>query len=182
VTESPTETTPDSEPAEVIKNRPTRTTKDMVRSLVVLLIPVAFIVGLVWANGGTEAQVIDPGPTIAEAQAHSFPVAVPHGLSADWKPVSSTFGDQTLRIGYVTPNGGGVQLVESTAEVNGLLIQELGDNTRPDGVVAVGSGNWNSYQVRNGERALVWTEMGRTIIVIGSADQSELAVLAAAVS
>src|SRR5262249_27403044 len=124
----------------------------------------------------------DPGPTIAEAQAASFPVAAPHGLAADWKPISATFGDHTLRIGYVTPKGSGVQLVESTAEVNGLLIQELGDNTRPDGVVDAGGANWNSYQVGNGQRALVQTENGRTIIVIGSADQSELVALAAAVS
>src|SRR5262249_35645366 len=54
VTESPTETTPDSGPADVITNRPTRTSKDMVRSLVVLLIPVAIIVGFVWLRGGND--------------------------------------------------------------------------------------------------------------------------------
>jgi hypothetical protein len=182
VTESPTEAIPESDPAEVITNRPTRTAKDMVRSLVVLLIPVAVIVAIVWANGGNDAVVTDPGPVIAEAQAASFPVAAPHDLAADWKPITATYGDNTLRIGYVTPSGGGVQLVESTAEVNGLLIQELGDDTRPDGVVTAGAATWNAYQLHNGQRALVRTGNGRTIIVIGNADQSELAVLAAAVS
>src|SRR5262245_4707108 len=162
-----------------------RTARDMVISLLVLLIPVAVIFGFVWARGGDSPVVIDPGPAIAEAQAaKAFPVAVAVGLPDGWRPVSAQYSapDSTLRIGYLTPRGGAVQLIESSAPVDGLLIQELADETRHDGVITAGSASWNAYQVRNGEYALVRPERGRTIIIIGTADSSDMRVLAAALS
>ncbi len=180
---------PPSQPAEEKEStggaprRQSRTARDMVLSLVVLLIPIVVIIVLVGAPGGNDPVVTDPGPVIAEAQsARAFPVAVPTGLSSDWKSVSSAYDANTLRIGYVTPAGAGVQLIESSVPKDQLLIQELGDDTKPDGVVPAGSGSWNAYQVRNGQRALVLPQSGRTIIVIGDADPSELAQLAASVS
>ncbi len=160
-----------------------RTARDMAISLVVLLIPVAVIVGFVWARGGDSPVIIDPQPAIADAQdAKAFPVAVPGSLPDGWRPVAAQYSapDATLRIGYLTPNGGAVQLIESSTPVDGLLIQELGDDTRADGVVTAGSAQWNAYQVRNGERALVLPTKGRTLIIIGSADASDLQTLAAA--
>jgi len=159
-----------------------RTARDMVLSLVVLLIPVAIIVAFVWARGGDDVIVIDPGPTIAEAQAaHAFPVAVPDGLSSDWKPISSqyTTSDNTLRIGYITPTGGAVQLVESSTPTDSMLISELGDDVRPTGVVAAGNAQWNTYELHNGGRAVVLAENGRTVIIVGNAQASELQQLAA---
>jgi hypothetical protein len=159
-----------------------RTTRDMVLSLVVLLIPVAIIVAFVWARGGDDVVVIDPGPTIAEAQAaHAFPVAVPNGLSSGWKPISSqyTTSDNTLRIGYITPTGAAVQLVESSAPTDRMLISELGDDVRPTGVVAAGTAQWNSYELHNGQRAVVLPQRARTVIIVGNAQASELQQLAA---
>jgi hypothetical protein len=154
----------------------------MAISLIVLLIPVAIIVGFVWARGGDDPVSIDPQPTIAEAQAaKAFTVAVPTGLSADWHPISAdyTTADSTLRIGYVTPKGGAIQLIESSAPRDGLLINELGDDVRPVGVVPVGAVEWNSYQLHNGQRAIVLPTNGRTVIILGNAGQSELGELAA---
>src|SRR5262245_54146061 len=157
----------------------------MLISLMVLFIPVAIIFGFVWARGGDSPVIIDPGPAIAEAQAaNAFPVAVPVGLPDGWRPASAQYSapESTLRIGYLTPHGGAVQLIESSAAAAGLLIQELGDETRAEGIVVAGSAQWKRYQVRNGEHALVRLEQGRTLIIIGSADSSELQVLAAALT
>jgi Protein of unknown function (DUF4245) len=155
----------------------------MAISLVVLLIPLALVVAVFRLRGGEDVVVVDPGPAISQA-AGAFTVSVPKGLGDGWKPVTAQFHRETggalLRVGYVTPGGGGVQLVESTEPVDGLLIRELGDQTRPTGTVAIGGLEWRSYDVRGDERALVRTEDGRTLIVIGQADAAELHALAAA--
>ncbi len=176
------------EPAEADTPPPARhgrSARDMVLSLVVLLIPVAIIVAFVLARGGDDVVVTDPGPAIAEAQAaHAFPVAAPAGLASGWRPVSAqyTTSDNTLRIGYITPTGGAVQLVESSQPSDSLLIAELGDDVRPTGVVSAGSAQWNAYELHNGQRALVLPGNGRTLIILGNAEASELQQLAAAVS
>src|SRR5262249_18322715 len=124
-------------------------------------------------------------------------------LSPQWRPVSAVYEPKSpgspgavLRIGYLTPSGGSVQLIESNAPRDGLLIAELGDNTTPQGVVSLRAASWDAFQVRNGEQALVQTSSGqtssgqtssgqtspgRTLIVIGSADPGELRTLAGAV-
>jgi hypothetical protein len=170
---------------ESVQARPARTTRDMAISLIVLLIPVLFIVALFRLRGGEDTVIVDPAPAISAA-AGVFSVSAPTDLGADWQPVIARFDREAnggvLRVGYVTPSGGGLQLIESNEPIDGLLIRELGDQTRPVGPVAVAGVQWRSYEVRNGERALVRAEPGRTLIVIGRAERAELEVLAAAVS
>ncbi len=181
-------TSPPAETGDVDEPPPARhgrTARDMAISLVVLLIPVAIIVAFVWGRGGNDVVPVDPGTAIADARrAAAFPVLAPRPMAAGWTSVSAQYtpDDTTLRIGYVTPAGHGLQLIESASPQAGLLIRELGDAVTPDGVMAVGGQQWNSYQVRNGERALVLPGSGRTIIVIGSAEPPELRALAASVS
>jgi hypothetical protein len=157
------------------------TARDMIISLVVLLIPVAIIAGFIWARGGDDVVVTDPSTAIAEAQSgHAFTVAVPTGLASDWRTVSAqyTTADATLRLGYITPAGRAVQLVESSTATDTLLIQELGDDVRPTGVVSVGSAQWNAYDLANGQRAIVLPGRGRTIVIVGNADSGEMSTLA----
>ena len=155
----------------------------MVLSMVVLLIPIALVVFVFRARGGEDAVVVDPSAAIIQAQqAKAFPVAAPTGLPAEWKCVSATFtraaSGATLRIGYVAPDGGGVQLIESSEPVDALLVRELGDNVRPIGTVAAGGATWDSFQARGAETALVFKGEVRTLIVIGHAPIDQLVVLA----
>jgi hypothetical protein len=88
----------------------------MILSLIVALIPLALVVAVFRLRGGEDTVVVDPAPAIAQAQAANlFPVLSPQGLGSDWKPVSSGFqtsdGQGTLRVGYITPSGGTVQVV-----------------------------------------------------------------------
>lgn len=166
--------------------RSERTPKDMALSLLVLLVPIALFVVFhqVFLNGN-EPTVVDPAPVIAQAQsAGAFRVSEPTGLDPDWRTVTAKFqrsdDGQTLRLGYLTPSGKGVQVVQSNVPADRLLPVELTDKSQPQGVVELSGRTWQRYQARAGEWALVLLEPDRTIIVIGSVDEHELRHLAGA--
>jgi hypothetical protein len=155
----------------------------MVISLIVLLIPIALLVVLFRLRGGEDVQVVDPSAALDEARAAAvFPVAEPTGLDSGWRMVSAQFDGGTLRIGYLTPSGGQVQLIEAKDAPDVLLPREFsagaraGDNLSVDGLL------WRVYQVTGVERALVLGQPDRTLIVIGRTDLVDLAVLAQAVT
>jgi Protein of unknown function (DUF4245) len=156
----------------------------MALSLIVLLIPILLVVTLFRLRGGEDVVVIDPAPAIAQARAaNAFPVEAPSGLSDEWRPVAAAFqrpeGAAVLRLGYVTPSGGAVQLVESDEDVEALLRRELGDEIRPPlGTETVSGRDWQWYQARGSELALVVTDRDRTVIIVGQAERAELRRLA----
>jgi hypothetical protein len=135
--------------------------------------------------GGDDPIAVDPRPAIEQAQAaKAFPVAAPNGLGDGWHVSNATFrrgaDGATLRIGYVDPDGGPVQLVESNVPLEKLVRSELGDKVVPTGPVQAGTRTWQRYDARPGENALVLLEQGRTIIVVGATDAKNVQALAAA--
>ena len=177
----------ESEPARAYARPARRTVRDMVLSLLVLLVLIAFFVAVFRLRGGEDPVVIDPSPAIAQAEAAGeFPVSRPTGLAEGWRPVSAVFRREDtgaiLRVGYLTPSGGGVQLIESDQPAEALLRRELGDQVRPVGTEDISGRPWQSYEVRGDERALVRTDAERSLIVIGRAGMAELRALAAAVA
>jgi Protein of unknown function (DUF4245) len=161
--------------------------RDMTISLIVLFIPLLLVVGLFRLRGGEDPVVVDPSAEIGQAQsAGLFAVAVPKGLGEGWRPVRADFayadGVATLRVGYLTPDDGTVQLLETNEDPQTLLPREFGDDVRPDGQVSVTGADWRSYQIRGNQRALVLTSGERTVVVHGSATRDELAALAASLS
>ena len=76
-------------------------------------------------------------------------------MSAAWQPVD---GGRALRIGYVSPDGAGVQVVQTNAPVDSFLPVELTAKARPEGNVDVAGTAWQAYTARPGERALVLLE------------------------
>jgi hypothetical protein len=159
-----------------IQRRTSHTGRDMVISLVVLLIPVALIVTIFRLRGGEDAVTVDPTSVIAQARAAGrFPVTTPVGLPAGWRSVSAVYqpsgATATLRLGYLSPSGGGLQLVQSNEPVDTVMTRELGDHIRPTGTSASG---WQRYDVRTDETALVRLDPGRTVIVVGQIDPAEM--------
>jgi hypothetical protein len=156
----------------------------MAISLLVLLVPIALAVGVYRVVfGGDQPVRTDPAPAVAQARASgAFPVLEPAGLGPDWHPVSATFNRQegTLRIGYVSPSGAGLQLVESAVPPEKLLPAELASAGRPTGSTSVAGRDWQRYTARADERALVLLEPNRTVIVVGAAGEQELSGLAGA--
>ena len=117
----------------------------MVISLVVLLIPIAVLARRCSGfQGDEEVLIVDPAQAIARCPARrGLPGRRAAATSGEgWRSVSAAFQPKeqgaTLRIGYLTPSGAGVQLVESSEPADPLLIRELGDQTRPTGVTTVG--------------------------------------------
>ncbi len=162
-----------------------RTGRDMLLALACLLVPILIIGGLLRACGSSDPTVVDTAPAIDNARAADlFPVAVPQGLDEGWQPVQATFRRTddgtagTLRLGYLTPSGGQLLLIESSEDAGGLLEHELGEEVDPQGEVTVDGRAWRSSLVRGDERALVDVQDARTIIVVGHAPLEELIALA----
>ncbi|WP_089156624.1 DUF4245 domain-containing protein [Micromonospora sp. NBS 11-29] len=171
-------------PAPPGKARSERSPKDMVLSLLVLLVPIALLIAFYRGFLGGDAPVtVDPAPALEQARsANAFPVSQPNGLGDDWRTVNARYqtgaDGATLRIGYVTPEGRGAQLVESNVPAEKLLPAELTDG-QPQGPADLPDGlSWQRYTARGNEQALVLLEPNRTVIVVGDAKETELRRLA----
>jgi hypothetical protein len=164
-----------------------RSPRDMALSLLVLLVPIALLLVFYRVVLSGDAPVtIDAAPTIQEAQAAAFPVAVPDGLNDNWHVTSATFKKApegaTLRLGYVAPDDDAALLIESNVPAAQLLPVELSKQAKPRGTFRDGEAAWRRYLSRPGETALVLTDQSRTIIILGNTDEKNLQALAAAVS
>ncbi|AVT33841.1 DUF4245 domain-containing protein [Plantactinospora sp. BC1] len=166
--------------------RSQRSTRDVVISLLVLLVPIALLIGFGRVVLGAEQPVvIDPAPVFQEARnANAFPVSEPTGLSDDWRTVTAQFRREaagaTLRLGYLSPDGGGVQLVQSSLPADELIPAELTRDGRPQGTAEVAGRSWQRYTARPGESALVLLEPGRTVLVVGRVPERDLRQIVAA--
>ncbi|GGL08446.1 DUF4245 domain-containing protein [Mangrovihabitans endophyticus] len=174
------------ETAATPRRREGRTPRDMILSLAVLLVPIALMV--LFYRGvlaGDSPVSVDAAPALDSARAaHAFEVAAPSGLGDDWHVTAATFrhasDGATLRLGYVDPGGDAVQLVESSIPAEVLLPAELGEQAKPRGTVRTDTQAWRLYDARQGEQALVLTDGGRSIVIIGTAEAGQLRTLAAA--
>lgn len=169
--------------------RSVRSPKDMALSLAVLLVPILLVFGFYQVFlGGNDPVAIDPEPAYQQARADGgFPVAEPAGLDADWVPVRATYrpagpDGPTLRVGYVTPDGGAIQVVQSARPAPDLLVAELTSTAQPQGSVEVGATTWQWYAARPGERAMVWLAQEHSVLVVGTASDDELTAMAAALT
>ncbi|SCL27647.1 Protein of unknown function [Micromonospora nigra] len=166
------------------RGRSERSPKDMAISLLVLLIPIALLLAFYRGFlGGDQPTTVDPAPAVDQARsAGAFPVSVPSGLGEDWRTVRAAYrtadGGAILRIGYVTPEGRGAQLVQSDVPPEQLLPAELTDAAQPQGQTDLGPRTWQRYTARGNEQALVLLEPDRTVIVVGDARDNELRELA----
>ncbi|TDC31597.1 DUF4245 domain-containing protein [Micromonospora sp. 15K316] len=175
---------PAASPVAAASRRSDRSPKDMAISLLVLLIPIALLLAFYRGFlGGDQPTPVDPTPAVEQAQAaKSFPVSQPAGLGEEWRTVNARYqtveGGSTLRIGYVTPEGKGAQLLQSSVPAERIIPTELTDRAQPQGQTELAGRNWQRYTARANEQALVLLEPGRTVIVVGDARENELRELA----
>ncbi|MFJ8689099.1 DUF4245 domain-containing protein [Micromonospora wenchangensis] len=166
--------------------RSERSPKDMALSLLVLLVPIALLLAFYRGFlGGEQPTTVDAAPAYEQARAANvFPVAEPSGLGDGWRTVSASFrtvdDGATLRVGYLTPEGRGAQLVQSSVPPERLIPAELTAQGQPQGPADLGGANWQRYTGRGNEQALVLLEPDRTVIVVGDARDNELRELAGA--
>jgi hypothetical protein len=145
-------------------------------SLAVLLIPIFLLVAAYRFVYSGDAPVPYDASGVWASAHHSapYPVLEPAGLPKGWTLISASYAGGTLRVGYVTPDGTGVQLVESDKTGDVLLPAELGADAQPGNLVPINGRTWRAYPaIHGGGRALVLVDQGRTIVVDGTATDSE---------
>lgn len=175
---------PPSEPAPAPVAHRERNWKDMVLSLLAIMVPVALLAGIYrYGLDGAEPITVDPAPSIEAARASgAFPVLEPTGLHEDWRPTAAQFrtadGGTTLRIGYVSPAGASVLLIESTVPTVTLLPAELTTSARPGPPVTIDGLQWQTYSARENETALVQLSPERSVVIVGTGEQDHLRELA----
>lgn len=157
----------------------------MALSLLVLIIPLLVVVAAYrYLYRGEEAVVVDTAPAVEQAtRAGRMPIVQPAGLADGWRPISAVYREvaegATLRIGYLTPSGAGVGLIQSTLPADTLFPAELGEAARPSGNETIAGRTWQRYAARDGETAIVLRQSDRTVIVNGRASVDELRTLVA---
>lgn len=167
-----------------VGERAQRRPRDMALSLAVLLVPIALLLLFYrLVLDGDKPVAVDPEPVLQEARSAAvFEVAAPQGLGADWHVQSATFkresGGATLRLGYADPDAKPLQLIESSLATTTLIPAELGKDPEAVGTFRAGARTWQRYDGRPGEDALVLLEKGRTILVVGPAEEQNLETLA----
>jgi len=167
-------------PEPAAPGRAERKPRDLVLSLVVLLIPVLLLVGLFRALGHEDPPGVDLQPTLDTARASGFVVASPARLPDGWTPVAAIWADGTLRIGWQASDRTGGQLIESSQPAEQLLADELGAGTRPLGPVEIEGRTWQRYRSEPERNSLVLLEPSRTIVITGPTGPAELRELAEA--
>ncbi|MFG3703821.1 DUF4245 domain-containing protein [Micromonospora sp. NPDC047670] len=174
-------------PPAVDARKSERSPKDMALSLLILLVPIALLLAFHRGFlGGDQPVTVDPAPAVESARAaNAFPVSEPVELGDGWQTVSANFqtveGGASLRLGYVTPEGRGAQLVQSSVPPERLLPTELTAEGQPQGQTDLGGRTWQRYTGRPNEQALVLLEPNRTVIVVGDARDNELRHLAGSI-
>lgn len=172
-------TTKPEKPVNAAALRLSRTPGDMAKAVLVLLVPVAALfAAYVFFFGGNNVIAIDPSGDYGAARAaKQFTVVEPQSLSSDWKPVSSSYSNGVLRVGYVAPSGAGIQLVESKQN---LISSEVGSTQNVAKAVDAGGLTWGQLSTTGKSiNALVNSDTGRTVIIKGRAGFDELETFAA---
>jgi hypothetical protein len=170
-----------AKPVDPAALRLARTPWDMTKAVLILLVPVLVAVAVyVFFFGGSNPIAISTTDTYATAAADAhFTVLEPADLPKGWTPITIAYepgnGTSLLRVGFVSPGGAGVQLIESDQPADTLLADELGATPPTASSVQLGDLTWGQIATaKRGDRALVSTDHGRTVIVTGQASEADL--------
>lgn len=157
--------------AEVAKaSRPKqRRMRDMALSMAVLLLPIGlFYVGWNWIAADRQVSVVDTSENYTTAASLGLTVIEP-ALSGEWKAISTDLEVEgevvTLRTGWYSPEGDGLQLVQTTGPIADVH-EELTGAGAP---VESGGVTWTSYELSSGE---AWAAelAGATVILTAEPD------------
>jgi hypothetical protein len=173
--------------SEAAAQRLARRPRDMFMALGVLLVVIFVLLGIYRCTGGDQTPTVDTASVYEQARSsNAFPVLEVKGLSDEWRPISALYqpdaAGSVLRIGFETPAGGTLQLVEGNLDPDTMLSRELGNGAKPRDQVDFSGRTWQRYTAREKERALVLKEPGRTVIVVGAASDAEVQALAASLA
>ena len=162
-----------------------RTPANLWRALIPILL---LVIGLVaWQRLGQPksdgVHVIDTAaPVAAASQQAGFPLLLPAGLPAGWRPTSTEFvpaaqySAASFRIGYVTPAGKYAEFLESNGPADAVAAQYGVLTDR--GTVQIAGAGWRQFRTDDNRTLLRASRGTVTVIVTGNADSAELTSLA----
>jgi hypothetical protein len=162
-----------------------RTTANMWRALIPLVVLVGIAVFIGWPRTGTSdgVHVIDiSGPIAAARQQEGFPILAPTGLSSGWRATSTdlTAAGPTapagFRIGFVSPKGRYAELFESNGAPQ--AVESLYGPLTSNYPLTVNGVQWQGFLTSSNRQLIEHTTGSVTVIVTGSADNNELIALA----
>lgn len=168
------------------RKRGTETIGDMVRSMLVVLIPVALVAGFVGLVRPSTAEVreVDWERTLEIArESADFAVLGPDDLPEGWTATRVAYeagasaGDDAWRLNAVTDDGEYVGLVQRPGELDRVVRVELPDFTS-DGTSLVDAETWQRYvEVADdpADHALVQQVDDTVVVVLTSATDYSLA-------
>lgn len=170
---------------DMARKRGTETVGDMARSMLVVLIPVAFVAGLVGLIRPSTETLRDVEwesalESARDAAAYDLvgPGSVPEGWSATRVSYESGISaeDGVWRMNFVTDERGYVGLVQRTGDTATVVRRELPD-FESDGTSVVSGRQWDRYLetgVSDPDVALVQERPDSVVVVIGSDGYAEL--------
>ena len=166
-------------------DRTKRGLRDLILSLAVVGVFVAFLFAVVWRPSPDPVRTVDPMPALLTAREQAeYPIYAPTGLSSEWRATSARFeadGDATVWfLGYVTPENQYIAVAQTDGD-SGDFIEEQTLEGTPDGEVTVEGQTWQRYSSAD-QRSLVREADGSTVIVTGSVSYEQLAEFAGRLS
>jgi hypothetical protein len=178
----------------VARSRKAMTTGDLVRSIAVIMIPLAVITVLFTRLPQDHpVQVVDPQPVLAKARTESpYPILAPANLPNDWRATRVTWvrtGEPYLngapsvrnlwRVGYLTPDEVYVAVAQGDLEPDEFISVETREGA-VDGESTVNGDVWERRVSADGRtRSLVQRTDTVTTVVAGDTSYAALEAFAA---
>lgn len=175
--------TPPAEPAEIReKPRMSRTVRDMVWSLAVVLVVVAAILLVTKRPAPDPIRVVDYAGALAMARAQAdYPVLAPVRLGPDWRatsarwePTAATGSVPAWHLGMIAPDGSYVQVAQAETAAGGgddrEYVAEQTAGGQAAGTATIAGRTWDRREAADpAQRSLVSTADGVTVVVTGTA-------------
>jgi hypothetical protein len=178
----------------VARSRKSATIGDLVRTIAVILIPLAVITVLFTRLPKDHpVQVVDPQPVLAKARTESpYPILAPVNLPSDWRATRVTWvrtGEPYLngapsvrnlwRVGYLTPDEVYIAVTQGDLEPDELISAETREGA-VDGEGTVNGDVWERRVSADGRtRSLVQRTDTVTTVVAGDTSYAALEAFAA---
>jgi hypothetical protein len=167
------------------KRRGTETVGDMVRSMALVLVAVAFVagfVGLVRPSSPTVRDVDYTDPLERARDAAAFEVLAPASLPDGWTVTRAAYqageseAEASWRMSIVTADETYIGIVQQAGEADRIIEREL-PGAEPDGSSTVQGQQWTRLietGERDPDRALLLEQRDSVVLVVGSGDYPEL--------
>ena len=178
----------------VARSRKPATTGDLVRSIAVILIPLAVITVLFTRLPKDHpVQVVDPQPVLAKARTESpYPILAPANLPNEWRATRVAWvrtGEPYLngapsvrnlwRVGYLTPDDVYIAVAQGDLEPDDFISAETREGA-VDGQSTVNGDPWERRVSSDGRtRSLVQRTDSVTTVVAGDTSYAGLEAFAA---